>query len=315
MRVQAISIEPFRRPFLKGVRQGLYLHITTICGKKVMSESAPLPGFSVETLAQIFSEAATLDRHFKGFDLTLFSPKQLLCFLPANAWALYSGFTELLEPQPTAFSIPLCGYIDPLLIQSEKDLKPLEPFSSVKVKLKNLNYQQAFSFFKHFAPFFSGKSIRIDGNLTFCVNDVQNLMNALPFLKGVEYVEEPLGWEKETFSFPLALDESLRASIATYANKNATWVIKPMLDFSLVLPLLEKKKGANGQKTVLSSSYETEVGIYHIARLSKQVNSTSIAMGLDTLKLFASHKAPGGYHVLVKDGQLACAKKLEKSYA
>ncbi|NGX46355.1 MAG: o-succinylbenzoate synthase [Chlamydiae bacterium] len=112
-----------------------------------------------------------------------------------------------------------------------------------------------------------------------------NLEEALSFAKhfpDVEYFEEPLlpGENAKAFPYPVALDESLREKEKPSYPNVVAHIIKPTMHG---FPLPKAQKGID---FILSSSYETELGIYQIAKLAHRLKIPLIPMGLGTCHLF-----------------------------
>lgn len=155
----------------------------------------------------------------------------------------------------TSVKVPLCALH-----------RPHDGCKTLKLKVGNLSVEDAVLLVKQYVGKFR---LRIDSNRKWSLRD------ALDFTKhfkpsDFEYLEEPtfdlIEFSKKS-DFPIALDESLRENIQIPTAKYA--VIKPTL--SGMIPKLSLP-------TVLSSSYESSLGILNIARLG----SANIAHGLDT---------------------------------
>ena len=267
-----------------GIRRGIYFHITTSCGRTTITESAPLEGFSIESYEDAVDESTKIIQEFQGYNLVEhFNLSDLSHLLPCNRWALYAGFMDLIDPtkpQP----IKTCGYLNP------PNFDHLEGFTSVKVKFQHLNFDQAFSFFQTHLKQLEKIQLRLDCNQSkqWSCAQMEKLLEQFPSLQ-IEFVEEPFFTSntKKTNTFKIALDESLRQkNTQPLFLQESVWVVKPMLDFELITPLLRRdKKALNSRVIILSSSYETEVGMYHLAKLCTRLKLQS-TMGLDTLKLF-----------------------------
>lgn len=128
--------------------------------------------------------------------------------------------------------------------------------------------------------------LRLDPNRTMTPDQIKLLTKKIP-KKNLEYIEDPypdLHRGLAIFDqFPVALDKEL---IPAFQNKNipqnvAALVIKPSRDLSLsgTISLIQQKKF----KIVISSPYETPVGIWPLAHLSAITKSTA---GLDVQKIF-----------------------------
>ena len=105
-----------------------------------------------------------------------------------------------------------------------------------------------------------------------------------------EFLEEPcddlISFCEKSFH-PVAIDEHLRILPIEEVMQLpfSAAVIKPMLHggFSILKPLVEKLKRAN-ITPVISSTYETSVGLTHLKDLYHRLGFTTAA-GLDTEKL------------------------------
>lgn len=121
-------------------------------------------------------------------------------------------------------------------------------------------------------------SMRIDFNRKWSLED------ALLFAKhyDVEYFEEPLMQKEDAaqFPYPVALDESLREKNMPHYPNVVAHVIKPTMQG---LPIATSQKGID---FILSSSYETELGIHQIAKLAHRLALPLKPMGLATCHLF-----------------------------
>lgn len=222
------------------VRKGLILHLDDGWG-----EIAPLPGWSQETLEEAKKE--TLSVLLEGTKPSLPSVK--------------FGFACALK----AFSSA------PLKVPISAFQTPDASCRCLKLKLKNIPLEQAISLVKQYA----GKTkLRIDCNRCWTLEE------ALAFTKhfsptDFEYLEEPVHSYQELLSFmsltrfPVAIDESLREYPHIDLSPFKAAIVKPMLMGNI--PKLDIP-------TVLSSSYESSLGILQIARSS----SLEIAHGLNT---------------------------------
>jgi O-succinylbenzoate synthase len=128
--------------------------------------------------------------------------------------------------------------------------------------------------------------LRLDGNRIWSLNEALLFMQ-LAGLKQIEFIEEPLSDLKDLNEFyqrthvPVALDETLsvmRCGVTapgrcspTLAQHEAVgaYVLKPMIlgGMVTVLDWIEEAK-SSGKKAVISSSFETSVGIKVLANLA-----------------------------------------------
>lgn len=278
MRIAHSHLAPFALPYAYGTRKGYYLHLVTDCGKEVTSESSPLEGFSHERLVDIEKELIQTVPNLKGYQIPAsLATHTLPTKLAANTWALYTALVELKEPCHTSL-VSSAGYLDPTL---PLNLQTLQACKSVKIKLASLNFTQALSFFNTHYDFLRSVKLRLDCNQKWYLSQVHDLIEQLnPLI--IEYIEEPL-CDKKTSPYPLAADESLRGVGHPFSAD--VWIVKPMLSPHLIAAW---QKNTQSVDLILSSSYETQVGLSHLHKWCHRLNLTGRCMGLDTLKLFTS---------------------------
>ncbi len=229
----------------RSLRQGLILQWNEGWG-----EIAPLPGVSQESLEEALEEVLALLPN-----LETASPR-----LPSVRFGLACASYPFVK---TPLKVPLC-----LLNE------PRSGFSTLKLKLGHLSVKDAIERVKQYKEKFR---LRLDCNRAWTLEEA--LFFARHFSPSdFEYLEEPIARYEDLvlFSkitqFPIALDESsLREEIPTLA----ALVIKPTVK-GLPLPISKVP-------IVLSSSYETSLGLLQIARQSLP---TAPPIGLDTFRFF-----------------------------
>ena len=120
----------------------------------------------------------------------------------------------------------------------------------------------------------------VDINQKWSLDQALALAKACPKL---QYFEEPLkvGENTSLFPYPVALDESLRQKNPLSYPWIKMHTIKPSLHG---YPLPNPIKGID---FILSSSYESPLGLYQIAKLAFRLNLPLIPMGLGTVHLFS----------------------------
>ncbi|MBX7065976.1 MAG: hypothetical protein K1X28_01975 [Parachlamydiales bacterium] len=208
-----------------------------------LGEIAPLPGFSKETLLEAETE-------LKAWVLENRSPT-----LPSARFGIASAQRPL-----ESVNLPLCA------LGSKKG------FPTVKLKTGHLSIPDAI----HLAKDHLKLKPRLDCNKAW------SLEQALEFAShfkptDFDYLEEPVKSEKELIEFskitqfPIALDESIHMDWSQIPSLK-TIVVKPtIVGFVPKIPLK--------YRLVLSSSYESGLGLIHIANLAKG----HLPIGLDTV--------------------------------
>ncbi len=220
-------------------RQGLILQINDGFG-----EIAPLPGFSKETFEEAKQEILDV----------IYEKKTPL--LPSVRFGLSCAQKSF----PKSCFVPLCSLH-----------KPREETSTLKLKLGHLTVHQAIELVHQYV----GKyRLRLDCNRAWSLS--QAIFFTTHFAKSdFEYLEEPVQTYSDLVAFsnitefPVAVDETLRE------EKN---IRLPTLKAAIIKPTLWGEIPNLDIPIILSSSYESSVGIIHIANLVKN----TLPQGLDT---------------------------------
>ncbi|MBM3183837.1 MAG: hypothetical protein FJZ64_00845 [Chlamydiae bacterium] len=225
------------------IRKGLILEINSGFG-----EIAPLPGFSQETLEEALQETLSLLPNLSSAKPSL----------PSVQFGIASAKKNL-----SPIKAPLCLLND-----------PHPDFSTLKLKLGDLSVQEAITHVQKHLKF----RLRLDFNRKWSLDE------ALSFAKAFsptdfEYLEEPVSglddlvrFSKLT-GFPIAVDESL----------NSPYNQIPTLKALVVKPTVVGEIPKCNVPVVLSSSYETSVGLLAVARLAEE---NALPLGLDTFRFF-----------------------------
>jgi len=208
-----------------------------------VAEIAPLPGFSRETLAEAREELLAYIK--RGIPPTL----------PSVRW----GLSCLDRP-----FLPVCIPLSALNHSHDG-------CATLKLKLGHLTVDEAVT---HVRTYLGKFYLRLDCNRSW------TLQQALHFAShfsptDFEYLEEPtrdlVEFSKIT-QFPVAVDESFREGFP--------YLDIPTLKAVIIKPMLVGEIPQLPVPIVLSSSYESSIGILHIAQRA----SPHIAHGLDTFK-------------------------------
>lgn len=173
---------------------------------------------------------------------------------PSVQWGQAAAMLDLLEPL-------------------EINTIPIRILEKEKVKIGHLTLQEAIK--KVEKSDCSG----VDMNQKWELEEAMTFASHFPNL---DYFEEPLkpSENPSAFPHPVALDESLRTGDTPPYPQIKMHVIKPMLHG---YPLPKKVKGVD---FILSSSYESELGIYQLAKLAYRLKIPLKPMGLGTCHLF-----------------------------
>ncbi len=145
--------------------------------------------------------------------------------------------------------------------------------------------------------FGGGISLRLDSNCSFGLDEACSLFGEIPG-GDIEYVEEPLADPMLIPEFfrrtgiPSALDESLWMNPGIWDDIPPDClgglVLKPSMlgSFSTTLRLALEAK-AEGIPAVISSAYESGIGLGFYARLASVLTADPPACGLDTFRQFS----------------------------
>lgn len=222
-------------------------------------EIAPLPGWSVESLEEALVQLK------EALSSKEIRPKTLF---PSIAF----GIESALSPHRGG-KFPLSGLLSGSIEEMRTRAEELIALGckSAKMKIAHLPLSAARAFIEEFKD---KLKLRIDLNRAWNSKQVIDFFSHFP-QDTFDYIEEPV---KEfstltSFSHPLAMDESFREQ-ATNLSLCKALIWKPSLQKREELPL-EK------DKIVLSSAYESGVGISRIAALGM----SDKPMGLDTYNL------------------------------
>jgi len=273
---------------------------------------APLPAFSTESLAEAKSSAVGVLGSLTG---TSFSPSKLVEQpMPLGASvakappsvqfgieqaALFAAArtagvlpTSFLSEQPretVSLNALLMGTPTEIL-DAAADVRE---FSAVKVKVGRHEVEDESACIRALAERWEGAvSIRLDANRAWSVEEANAFAKGIQGVE-IEYLEEPLRdaerlqeWAEAT-SVPVALDETTREmtpeqlAAQTFAS---AFVIKPtLIGFSRTLRLAGGVAPA-GVDLVISSAYESGVGLTGLAVLAASIGDRDVPAGLDTYR-------------------------------
>jgi len=276
---------PLLQPF--GKREGLILEINNAQGGKSWGEIAPLPGRSRETLKEALEQ---LTAALKG--------ETLPALFPSVQFGLQSALSWHTPQQPIPVCALLAGTPDEIRNQAEQAKR--SGYKTAKVKLAHLPIAVARQLILELQSQFH---LRIDLNRALSFDKTTELFSEIE--PSYAYIEEPTREIQRLgqFPFPFALDESLLelSEIPATSHLKAL-VIKPSL---IALP-------ATKSSIVLSSSFETGIGILGIMHLAAELGLQDTAHGLDTHR-FLEHD------LLIeplqfKDGCVHAPKKVALNY-
>ncbi|EGA68616.1 O-succinylbenzoate synthase [Vibrio sinaloensis DSM 21326] len=265
-------------------------------GEVGMGEVAPLPGFSIETMDEVYSqlvERLAFWQQTGEFDLEN--------LYPSVAFGLSMAQLEIEKQLPQIGSYqaaPLCSG-DPDELIPKLDAMTGEKVAKIKVGLyEPIRDGMLVSLFLESIP---DLTLRLDANRAWTAEKAQQFAKKIaPSLRGrIAFIEEPCQSPGDSFSFAIdtgiaiAWDETLQHAIRKDdfkledLNGAKAVVIKPTLIGSIAscIELIESAKSL-GIKAVISSSIESSLGLTQLARFAHWQLPDEVP-GLDTVGLFA----------------------------
>ena len=295
-------------PALK--RSGYLVCLTSDCGNRGWGETAPLPGYSIETAAESLNQLKQFCQNIHSLEagtISLSDRKELLA--PSVRFGLESALLSLGWPVDKRLSSELStsDLHDPIrvnaLLQSsdiniEQEIKKLlgRGYTTLKIKLGRRKLDEEIELVnKALSTLPDTVHLRLDCNRSWTVGELAHFVESVAIGR-IEYIEEPLPSLNDYQAlpsgilFPLALDESLRGTEPKNLIENdrlTSIVLKPtMLGLvgSIEFVRIARKRNIG---VTFSSAFESSVGIANIARLAAAYSSPETAVGLDTVTWFA----------------------------
>ncbi|HEX5974042.1 MAG TPA: o-succinylbenzoate synthase, partial [Rubrobacteraceae bacterium] len=297
-------------------REGLLLKLSGDDGSEGWGETAPLPGFSMESQDEAASqlrklagsmmgrevEEAWVDP-YGGFALALDRVAPSVRFgLELAVWNLYgalSGRTlpELVAPAPRVV-VPVNGLLagSPAEVLAEARGMRDAGYRSVKLKVGTRTVAEDVALVSALGEEPGGDiSLRLDANRAWDYEEAAEFVDGTAGVR-FEYVEEPLAdpWRLSElvreFGVPVALDESLVGMESEKVEETfaVAFVLKPTLlgGISRTLRMAERARRL-GETPVISSAYESGVGTAALVALAAGIGDRPVPAGLDTYRAMA----------------------------
>jgi len=303
---------PFRQPLMfKGERlanrEGLLVSINGQWG-----EIAPLPGFSTETLVEAEAESlACLVALSRGEKVSPTLPSVQFGFGCAQrVWPL--NLPAPLPPYPLLQGEPAA------LIQSLSTSHwQASPPSRLKLKVARYAMEEELALIEKLAARLPTTKLILDANSGWALTEAQRFCERLP-LAQIDYLEEPCAAFADTIAVAeatgvaIALDETLsRREEWNYHPQLKALVIKPTLIGSLSdCEVLVQRARAINLRVVVSSSFESDLGLGLLARLASEW-APHEPPGLDTGLWLTERVTTAGGEVMTES--LHCLYKMENS--
>jgi O-succinylbenzoate synthase len=316
MNIDRIRIFKYSLPFLSQViikdktlntRKGYLIEISDSIGNTGWGEIAPLYGFSGETYESVLDEITKLKQTLSSKQI----PQNILNMLANYSPSVRFGFeTALLNTMASGKKLSLAGFLNPTanfkikinalldgshdeIIDQTKRLHN-QGFKTFKLKIGRNNPDNELKLIEEIVGIIKPDGyLRLDANRMLSPVISENFFEKLSALQ-IEYLEEPFSSTEETtdiltkHNIPIAFDESLKEiapdELKKYNSLKAV-VLKPtMLGYTKSMAYATNAISL-GINPVISSSYESPVGIYILASMSAIVDN-QVPAGLETLNRF-----------------------------
>jgi len=133
--------------------------------------------------------------------------------------------------------------------------------------------------------------LRLDANRKFQLNDFPTLLDGID-LKRIDYIEEPVSKTSDLLNFTqktkltIAIDENINLAKDVIFDKISAVVLKPTLlgDYHSLKKIMSNYT-KRGIAPVISSCFESQLGIYQLAQLAHVFNPKE-SHGLDTFDCY-----------------------------
>ena len=238
-------------------RERIVLFLQNEEGKEALGEISPYPSLNRETLNEVFDELKRFAPILLKTDWSKEKISTLHFFSTSLAFAIESALLQLLDPLPSfscPFSALFYGTAKQILCQA-KDAKT----ASAKMKLGDFALNESRDLIKRLKDQFH---LRIDLNQKWA--DEKSIQFFSSFRStDFDYIEDPLNDLEKLGRFPLPYALDFRNHFIDKPMK--ALVVKPSLVGTI------SKIQAFKQQIILSSCFDTGIGIYHIASAAKRM--------------------------------------------
>ena len=273
MKIKLLTLPSYENSWIKIKREET--------GSIAFGEIKPLEGRSIESFSDCLSELDRKKDQIESIDwlcITWQNHILSLDLLPAVSFGLESAIWDLLGHKSYAVDVSafLSGSYNEILHKAH--LRKKEGYTSAKLKVSQLSFQEAKKAMDHLKDMFY---LRIDVNRAWKTSEALSFFADFP-PDSFDYVEEPFEnpHDLPLFQHPLAVDESFPKPLSLSDLEKIpllkALVYKPTVQggFSRCLPIYRWAQ-KNKIELVLSSSLESPLGLSHIAALSHRLGLLS----------------------------------------
>lgn len=298
MKIQTLSLHPYENPLITGaVRSGVLLHLTDEHNFSGWGDIAPLPKWSLETLADSITQINQEQEKIKKIEWTKETCLQELIalnLLPSLSFGLESALLSILDPTSDLKIQTSALFMGtPQEILKQADLRKNEGYISAKLKVGHLSFEEALPLIQQLKDSFH---LRIDVNCAWETKDALRFFSNFP-LDTFDYIEEPFQnpHDLALFPHPLAVDESFPKNLSLSQLESfptlKALIYKPTIQGGIA-QCITLHEWAKRKKIdlILSSSFESAVGLSHIANMARRL-SLSSPIGTGTCHFFTNQGA------------------------
>lgn len=284
-----------------------------------LGEVSPLPGLSRESLLEAETDigrlrSAVVGRHLPhgleklaggfedwlgGYHLTpsvrFGFESAVLCLLSAYRTVPLCRFISGSQRDAISVNGLLKGSPDQIMVKAERLLAG--GYGAFKLKVGRRSVQEDGEITRKLRHLIGNRAtLRLDANRAWSINEAMAFANAVADCR-IDYLEEPVKTlslfraliNAAEIPLPLALDESLQEieaeALSSFSGIKAL-ILKPTLwGFERTIQTARRAAG-QGMTPVISSAFESGVGLEALAQIAACVNTNDVPAGLDTLDMF-----------------------------
>jgi len=299
---------PFRQPLdLAGKRyrrrEGLLVRLVFGTGAVGWGDIAPLPGWSPDSLDRIVESLPALRNALPGLDVSARewpSIARSYASLSCGLEMALQGASGACRGRASQAKLPVNGLLAGTLPEMKRDAARMvaEGYTCVKLKVGGWPVADAVARVRDIRSIVGDQvALRLDANRAWSLEEAVRFGQAVAACN-IAYVEEPtqvsdaFGSFYEQTGIPVALDETLSQEpgfdIASLSGLRAL-VLKPMLLGGLETARSWAARGrAQGLQVVVSSVFESGVGVRALARFAYSAIGADTAVGLDPYRWLAT---------------------------
>lgn len=289
MKIEQVRICPYDFTFTHGYKRvGALVKIENEDGKYGEGDLAPLPERSAESFSQAVAELQKYEKLLLSIEWhsnTFLQQLAELNLLPSVSFALESALFTLLIPA-VSYSLDVAALLmgnSLKQILAIAEARKKEGFKLAKLKIGKLSLEDAFTAINELRQIFK---LRIDANSRWALSDAIRFFSQFPN-ETFDYIEDPVDSvdELKSFPFPICVEEPMSKGISlslleTIPSLKAISYKPTVQGGYLVGQKFKQWTDARNINLVLSSSFESDVGHYHLAATAGRLSLTaSIGIG------------------------------------